>query len=73
MALKDIICKISKYRDGKTMKIADRIEIFREELIELGMEKGFQDPAVIKKSQQLDKLINQYYNVKVSTRGKVAV
>lgn len=45
------------------MDIIQRIENARKELVELGMEKGFQDPQVIKKSQMLDELINQYNRV----------
>ena len=43
------------------MDISQRIEKARKELVDLGMAKGFQDPQVIKKSQMLDELINQYY------------
>lgn len=45
------------------MNIVIRIEKAREELIKIGNEKGLQDPLVIKQSEVLDELINQYYRV----------
>ena len=48
---------------GEAMTVIERIEKLRIELVELGMKKGFQDPQVIKKSQQLDVIINQYYKL----------
>jgi hypothetical protein len=47
--------------------IIQKIEEIRKELMDLGMEKGLQDPQVIKKSQILDELINQYL---ASIRGQ---
>ncbi|PKM75830.1 MAG: Spo0E family sporulation regulatory protein-aspartic acid phosphatase [Firmicutes bacterium HGW-Firmicutes-15] len=53
------------------MNIIKLIEKARGELVELGMKKGFQHPQVIKKSQMLDELINQYYRLaQRSTRVK---
>ncbi len=50
-----------------------KIEKLRMELVELGMEKGFQDPQVIEKSQMLDEVINQYYRLPTkSAEVKVA-
>lgn len=50
-----------------------RIEKARDELIELGIKRGFQDPKVIEKSQILDELINQYYRlIPKSAETKVA-
>jgi hypothetical protein len=46
-----------------------RIEKMRRELVELGMQKGFQDPQVIEKSQTLDELINQYYRLISKSTG----
>ena len=45
------------------MNIAMRIEKVREELVDMGIRIGFQDPQVIEKSQMLDELINQYYRL----------
>lgn len=53
---------------GNMDKINQRIEKARKELIELGMEKGFQDPQVIRKSQALDELINRYYRAEVEVK-----
>lgn len=50
------------------MKLADRIEMVRKELVEMGMERGFQHPQVIRKSQALDELINQYYRSQVEVK-----
>lgn len=56
---------------GRVMNIIKLIEKARGELVELGMKKGFQHPQVIKKSQMLDELINQYYRLaQRSTRVK---
>lgn len=43
------------------MKLIRKVERVRANLVELGMEKGLQDPAVIKLSQALDRLINKMY------------
>lgn len=51
------------------MKITERIERLREELVELGIKKGFQDTQVIKKSQKLDELINQYYRLSIKIKA----
>lgn len=51
------------------MNIMMRIEEVREELNEIGLKKGFQDPQVIKKSQLLDELINQYYRLEPNSDG----
>jgi len=53
----------------KTMNINKRIKKVLEELVELGLQKGFQDPQVIKKSQMLDKLINQYYRTQINVKA----
>jgi len=51
------------------MVITKRIEKAREELVELGMKKGFSHPQVIKKSQMLDELINQYYRSQIEVKA----
>ncbi|MEQ8175344.1 MAG: aspartyl-phosphate phosphatase Spo0E family protein [Syntrophomonadaceae bacterium] len=43
------------------MKQSWKVEKVRAKLVKLGMEKGFQDPGVIKLSQALDRLINKIY------------
>ena len=48
------------------MNINKQIKTVLEELVELVMHKGFQDPQVIKKSQMLDKLIKQYYRTQIN-------
>lgn len=45
------------------MHITQRIEEVREELIELVMAKGLQDPQVIAASEKIDKLIAEYYRL----------
>lgn len=45
------------------MHLTEMIEILRAEMVELGMRLGFQDPAVLKASQNLDELIVQYYRM----------
>jgi Spo0E like sporulation regulatory protein. len=42
-----------------------KIEKARQELNEMGIKKGFQDPEVIAQSRMLDELINQYYRISV--------
>jgi len=44
-------------------EIIQKIEEIRKELMIFGVKNGFQDPQVIKTSQMLDELINQYYRV----------
>ncbi|AYP68783.1 Spo0E-like sporulation regulatory protein [Bacillus phage vB_BpsM-61] len=39
------------------MNLKDQIETTREEMVRLGMEKGFDHQETIDKSQELDKLI----------------
>ena len=43
------------------MELSQKVEMVRAKLVKLGMEKGFQDPGVLKLSQALDKLINRLY------------
>ncbi|CAA7602373.1 Aspartyl-phosphate phosphatase Spo0E-like [Acididesulfobacillus acetoxydans] len=38
-----------------------RIERLRRKLNKSGGERGFKDPKVIRMSQELDQLLNQYY------------
>ncbi|KLU62401.1 Spo0E like sporulation regulatory protein [Peptococcaceae bacterium CEB3] len=40
-----------------------RIEKLRRKLNKFGGERGLKDPEVIRMSQQLDHLLNQYYEV----------
>jgi hypothetical protein len=51
------------------LSIIEKIEKVRQELAHLGIEKGFQDPQVIKASQMLDELINQYYKSQLEVQG----
>lgn len=44
------------------MNLQQKVEKIRTRLVKLGMEKGFQDPRVIKLSQSLDRLVKQYYD-----------
>lgn len=41
------------------MDLMQRMEQVREELYELASGKGFLDPEVLKKSQELDRLIDE--------------
>jgi hypothetical protein len=50
-------------RMNEVMKIEQEIEILREKLVDLGMEKGLQNQQVIIISQKLDELINKYYRL----------
>ncbi len=43
--------------------IVNRIETLRTELVQMGLQLGFQDPMVIAISQKLDILINAYYQL----------
>ncbi|MEN6389355.1 MAG: aspartyl-phosphate phosphatase Spo0E family protein [Syntrophomonas sp.] len=43
------------------MEQSRKVEKVRAKLVKLGLEKGFQDPGVIKLSQALDRLINKIY------------
>lgn len=43
-----------------------QIEALRQELIELGLEKGLQSSDVIQKSAQLDELLNRYQKLKLN-------
>jgi hypothetical protein len=49
------------------VSISEKIEKVRQEMINLGMKKGLQDPQVIKRSQMLNELINQYYRIAQNT------
>lgn len=40
-----------------------KIEKLRQDLIDIGVKRGFQDPQVMEKSRMLDELINQYYRI----------
>ncbi|HZK86876.1 MAG TPA: aspartyl-phosphate phosphatase Spo0E family protein [Syntrophomonas sp.] len=51
------------------MNIEQKIEVLREEMVDLGMKKGFQDQQVIIISRKLDELLNQYYR---HEQGKAA-
>ncbi len=55
--------KIKPFPENDLLKIIKLIENKRKILIELGMDKGFQDPQVIKTSQEVDDLIVQYYRL----------
>lgn len=52
------------------MDVMQRIEELRILLDRLGKEKGFQDLEVIKISQNLDELINKYYQLTIKQSGK---
>lgn len=43
------------------MDLLQIIEELRQQLEEIGIEKGLQDPEVLEASQRLDRLINEYY------------
>ncbi|MEA4926629.1 MAG: aspartyl-phosphate phosphatase Spo0E family protein [Syntrophomonadaceae bacterium] len=38
-----------------------KIEKARQDLNEMGLKRGFNDPEVIEQSRMLDELINEYY------------
>lgn len=40
--------------------LRELIEEVREELIQLGMSRPFTDPEVVRMSQRLDRLLNEY-------------
>lgn len=64
MIILTYVMDIKKERQKeKEMNIIHRIEELRLELNALGAEKGLKDPQVIKLSQRLDKLINEYYKL----------
>ncbi len=44
-----------------TVRLVQIIEEIREELVELGTEKGLHDPEVIQLSRKLDEFINAFY------------
>lgn len=46
------------------MELSQKVEKIRAKLVKLGMEKGFEDPGVIRLSQTLDRLINKVYTPK---------
>ncbi|MEA4902795.1 aspartyl-phosphate phosphatase Spo0E family protein [Desulfitobacterium sp.] len=48
--------------------LQELIEIMREELIQLGMSRPFTDPEVIRVSQDLDQLLNEYEYLKHNYR-----
>lgn len=45
-------------------QLLDKIEKIRDEMMQLALQKGFQDKEVIVLSQQLDKLLNKYNRLK---------
>lgn len=55
--------KIKPFTENDLLKILKLIENKRKILVELGMDKGFHDPQVIKASQEVDDLIVQYYRL----------
>lgn len=40
-----------------------RIEILRQRMYEIALEKGISHPDVLMASQRLDEVINEFYNV----------
>lgn len=42
-------------------RLLEDIELLRKSMENMGMDKGLNDPDVIKLSQELDKLLNKYY------------
>lgn len=55
-----------------TVDIVKKIEILRSELHRVGIEKGFQNPEVLRLSQALDNLINLYYRSTYYQAEKIA-
>lgn len=45
-------------------KLLRRIERLRKKLIKIGMNRNLVDPEVVEVSQQLDILLNQYYELR---------
>lgn len=54
----------------KLLNISRKIERERKRLVELGMSKGFQNPQVIKKSQEVDELLVEYYKLEKKLNSK---
>lgn len=54
------------------MDIVKKIEALRSELHRIVAEKGFQNPEVLRLSQALDKLINEYYRLAYGETVKMA-
>jgi PP-loop superfamily ATP-utilizing enzyme len=52
--------------------ILEKIEILREELYRMGKDKDLLDLEILRKSQQLDKLIAQYYHLENKQLSKKA-
>lgn len=46
------------------IKLIKRIERLRKKLIRIGMNKNLVDPEVVEISQQLDILLNRYYEIR---------
>jgi hypothetical protein len=46
------------------IKILRRIEKLRKKLIKIGMRRNLVDPEVVEVSQQLDVLLNKYFEVR---------
>ncbi len=47
-------------------QLLEKIERIRNEMMQLALQKGFQDKEVIGLSQELDKLLNKYNRLKRS-------
>lgn len=50
-------------------EVIEKIEEIRLELVQLGMDKGFQDQTVLSVSHQLDILLNLYYLISRDDSG----
>lgn len=59
--------------NSQTADLRDLIEEVREELIEIGIKKPFTDPEVVKVSQRLDRLLDEYEYLKqqIYSRRKI--
>ncbi|MGI5879849.1 MAG: aspartyl-phosphate phosphatase Spo0E family protein [Syntrophomonadaceae bacterium] len=55
------MCTMNKREIEKQLaNLVQTIEHERENLVKLGMEKGFQNLEVLEKSRSLDRLLNEY-------------
>ncbi|WP_409304947.1 aspartyl-phosphate phosphatase Spo0E family protein [Peribacillus sp. SCS-155] len=52
--------------------LCDMIKSRREQMVELGLKKGFTSPETVELSQQLDYLLNIYFNLETYYKDKVA-
>lgn len=50
-------------------ELKKQIEALRKEMNEMGKNRSYTDSELVKKSQELDKLLNKYYEIKKNTKS----